>query len=113
MSKYEEKRPWGFFKVFADNEKCTVKILHVDAGQILSKQYHKKRDELWIMLDDTLIAELDGKVLALKKYGEVFIPKGSVHRLSSEKGGDVLEVSFGEFDENDIVRVEDKYGRKS
>jgi len=112
MSKYEEKRPWGFFKVFASNEKCTVKIIHVDAGQVLSKQYHDKRDELWVMLDDALTVEIGEKIFNPEKDEEIFIPKGTVHRLSSEKGGDILEVSFGEFDEKDIIRVEDKYGRK-
>ncbi|MDI6737416.1 MAG: phosphomannose isomerase type II C-terminal cupin domain [Nanoarchaeota archaeon] len=113
MSKAEEKRPWGFFKVLALNEKCTVKIIHVDAGQILSRQYHNKRDELWVMLDGTLCAEVNNLVFCPKKYEEIVIPKKAVHRLSSEKGGDALEVSFGEFDEKDIVRIEDAYGRKS
>lgn len=110
--KSEEKRPWGFFKAFASNEKCTVKIIHVDAGQMLSRQYHNKREELWVMLDDTLCVEVNNQIFYPKKYEEVVIPKKAVHRLSSEKGGDVLEVSFGEFDEGDIVRLEDVYGRK-
>ena len=65
------------------------------------------------MLDDGLIVELGEKKFNLEKHEEIFIPKGTVHRLSSEKGGDILEVSFGEFDEGDIHRIEDKYGRKN
>lgn len=112
MSKHSETRPWGNFKVFASNEKCTVKIIHVNANGKLSKQYHNKREELWVMLDDGLVVELDNKLIYPAKGDEILIPCNAVHRLSSEKGGDVLEVSFGEFDEGDIVRVEDVYGRK-
>lgn len=111
MDKYEEERPWGFFRVLARNEKCTVKILHVSHGQKLSRQYHKKRDEFWKMLDEGLVVELGEREFKLKKHDEIFIPKGTPHRISSEKGGDVLEIAFGEFDENDIVRLENNYGR--
>jgi len=46
-----------------------------------------------------------------KKGEEMFIPRNTLHRLSSKKGGRVLEIAFGKFDENDIERVEDVYGR--
>ena len=104
-------KPWGFFEQFALNEQCTVKILHVKEGGCLSKQYHKNRDELWVMLDEGLVVEIDGKVMKPKKGKSVFIPRGSTHRLSSMVGGRVLEISAGFFDEQDIVRLEDKYGR--
>lgn len=112
MNMTKEERPWGWFTTFAKNEQCTVKIIHVNAGQRLSRQYHKSRDELWISLDEGLMMELNDKVFHPKKGEQMFIPKGTIHRLGSEKGGKVLEVSFGTFDENDIIRLQDDYGRK-
>jgi mannose-1-phosphate guanylyltransferase/mannose-6-phosphate isomerase len=57
--------------------------------------------------------ELDGEVVEPEVGEELFVPRGTVHRLSAE--GDepvrILEVSFGEFDEGDIVRLDDVYGR--
>ena len=105
-------RPWGNFRTYVMNDKCTVKILHVNAGQKLSRQYHKKREELWIILDEGLVVEVGDKVLHPKKLEEIRIPKGAIHRLSGKGGGDVLEISFGSFDEQDIVRLDDEYGRK-
>ncbi|MBI4447504.1 phosphomannose isomerase type II C-terminal cupin domain [Candidatus Woesearchaeota archaeon] len=104
-------KPWGKFEQFALNEQTTVKILTLNPKGILSKQSHEKREELWVMLDDGLKVELDQKVLQPKKGEKIFIPKKVKHRLSSEKGGRVLEISFGEFDEEDITRHEDVYGR--
>ena len=78
---------------------------------ILSKQYHHHRDELWVILDDGIIVEIDDETMLAKKGDEFFIPKGTVHRVSSEKGGRFMEIAFGDFDEKDIVRLDDKYGR--
>lgn len=104
-------KPWGFFEQFVLNEQCTVKLLHISPGGRLSKQYHENRDELWVMLDDGLMVELDRKVLRPKRGERIFIPKKAKHRVSSKKGGRILELSKGFFAENDIVRLEDKYGR--
>lgn len=105
-------RPWGRFIRFAQNEKCTVKIIEVNPNQMLSKQVHKKRDELWIILDDGLKAELDDKVIEPKTGEEIIIPRKTIHRLSSlGKKARLLEISFGDFDENDIERFDDVYGR--
>ncbi len=104
-------KPWGFFEQFAMNEQCTVKILHVKPGASLSRQYHKNREELWVVLDDGMVVEIDGKITRPSKGERVFIHKGATHRLSSKAGGRVLEISTGFFDEGDIVRLEDKYGR--
>ncbi|MCP4583770.1 MAG: mannose-6-phosphate isomerase [candidate division Zixibacteria bacterium] len=105
-------RPWGNFKQFTHNKVSTVKILTVNPNQILSKQSHKKRDELWIMLDKGLRVELDDKVWEPEAGEEIVILRNSKHRLSSlEKVGRVLEISFGHFDEDDIERFDDQYGR--
>jgi mannose-6-phosphate isomerase len=107
------EKPWGKFEQYTHNLPCTVKIITVAPGGVLSRQYHHKRDELWVVLDPGACVEMDEKVLHPEPEEKLFIPRGTVHRLSSR--GDqpvrVLEVSFGEFDEEDIVRLEDVYGR--
>lgn len=107
------EKPWGKFEQYTHNLACTVKIITVAPGGTLSRQYHHQRDELWVVLDPGAWVELDDKVLSPETGDEVFISRGTVHRLSStgDKPVRILEVSFGEFDEEDIVRLEDVYGR--
>ena len=64
-------------------------------------------------MDETLEVQLDGKRWRPKRHEEVWIPAGAVHRLSApgDKGGRILEVAFGRFDEDDIERLEDVYAR--
>ena len=107
------EKPWGRFEQYTHNLPCTVKIITVVPGGKLSRQYHHKRDELWVVLDPGSAVELDGEVLHPEPEEKLFISRETVHRLSSVGGGEVrvLEISFGEFDEDDIVRLEDVYGR--
>ena len=106
------EKPWGRFEQYTHNLPCTVKIITVAPGGTLSRQYHKKREELWVVLDWGARVEIDGEVLHPEPHEKLFIPKETVHRLSSSEGEvRVLEISFGEFDEDDIVRLEDIYGR--
>lgn len=108
---FTEERPWGSFRQFVLNRTCTVKILRIGANQAISKQSHSNRSEFWVILDDGIKVEIGGKTWLTKEGDELFIPKGSIHRLSSGRGGRWLEISLGDFDENDYVRHEDKYGR--
>lgn len=105
------EKPWGKFEQYSLNEKSTVKIITVKKGEILSLQSHQLREEMWVTLDDGLIAEIGGKEIPLNKGDRVIIPKKTKHRIRAEKKARFLEISFGEFDENDIKRYEDKYGR--
>ena len=106
-------KPWGGFEQYTHNLPCTVKIITVAPGGTLSRQYHRMRDELWVTLDAGARVELDGSVLHPEPGERLFIPRETVHRLSAPGDGPVriLEISFGEFDEDDIVRLEDVYGR--
>lgn len=107
----EVKKPWGNFKQFILNEKATVKILEVNPDGVLSLQKHKKRNEMWYFLTDGGI-ELGNKKKLVKKGEIVNIKKGQAHRLfAKNKKVQVLEISSGNFDEKDIIRLEDKYGR--
>ncbi|MBM3802249.1 MAG: mannose-6-phosphate isomerase [Acidimicrobiia bacterium] len=110
---YEEKRPWGGFRRYTHNEVSTVKIITVNPGEVLSLQYHRQRNELWVALDSGLRVTLDDRVWEPACYEEIFIPRGARHRMAGvgNRPSRWLEISFGEFDENDIVRIEDQYGR--
>jgi mannose-1-phosphate guanylyltransferase/mannose-6-phosphate isomerase len=108
---YFEKRPWGNFTQYTHDQPSTVKIIEVKGGEILSLQLHHHRDELWVALDEGIIAESAGERHFLKPMQTLFVPRETLHRLSASKTARVLEIAFGKFDENDIVRFEDKYGR--
>jgi mannose-1-phosphate guanylyltransferase/mannose-6-phosphate isomerase len=106
-------KPWGRFDQYTHNLPSTVKIITVIPGGILSRQYHGNRDELWVVIDPGARVELGEDVVEPEAGEEMFIPRQTVHRLSTvgEEPVRVLEISFGEFDEEDIVRLEDVYGR--
>jgi mannose-6-phosphate isomerase len=107
------ERPWGRFTQYCLNEPATVKIIEVKAGSELSLQRHRHRAELWVPLDATLQVEVDGRVWQPAVDELVWIPAGATHRLSAPgtEGGRILEVGFGHFDEGDIERLSDRYGR--
>ena len=104
-------KPWGKFEEYATNAKVTVKIITVRRGGVLSLQSHRKRKEHWVALDDGLTAIIKGRKQKLRKGQIVVVPKRAKHRVMASRTARFLEVSFGHFDENDIVRYEDKYGR--
>jgi mannose-6-phosphate isomerase len=112
---YREERPWGGFPRPVQNEPCTVKVLTVDPGHRLSLQSHEHRAELWTFLDPGGIAEVDGEERHLGPGEQVWIPVGARHRLATAADAPgpvrVLELGFGKFDEDDIVRYDDEYGR--
>jgi mannose-6-phosphate isomerase len=108
-------KPWGSFDQYVLNTPCTVKILTCNPGQKLSLQRHKQRNELWVALDAGAVVDLDGAKIRPAVGQEIWLPKGSTHRLSCDAGtphpARVLEVSLGSFDEADIERLQDDYGR--
>ncbi|MBN2880921.1 phosphomannose isomerase type II C-terminal cupin domain [Candidatus Woesearchaeota archaeon] len=111
--KYEETRPWGKFEQFTHNEKSTVKIITVNPNSKLSLQYHEKRDEFWKILEGEGKIILNDKTLEAKQGDEFHIQKLTKHRAITENNKLViLEISTGEFQENDIIRIEDEYSRK-
>ena len=111
---YHETRPWGSFELFHENRPCTVKLIHVNPNSRLSLQYHKQRSEFWRVVKGTALVELDGERLALKEGEGITIPKLSRHRLGAgAEPCTIMEIAYGQFDENDIVRVEDDYRREA
>jgi mannose-1-phosphate guanylyltransferase/mannose-1-phosphate guanylyltransferase/mannose-6-phosphate isomerase len=112
MNIIDETRPWGNFRQFTHGEPTTVKILTVKVGEAFSLQYHHSRDEFWKVLSGTPIVTV-GDVTETAEVGqEFFITHGTQHRVSAgNTDATILEISFGQFDETDIVRLEDNYGR--
>ena len=107
------EKPWGKFEQFTHNEISTVKILTVKPEEHLSLQYHHKREEFWRVIKGKLIVTIGDKKINAKEGDEFFIPKEAKHTAEGigEEEAKILEISYGEFDEEDIVRLEDKYGR--
>jgi len=109
---YQEERPWGNFRQFTHNVLSTVKIITVKPGEVLSLQSHNKRSEFWHVIRGSGIIEIENTKYNVKEGDEYDIPLGAKHRLSAGKSGiEVLEIATGDFNENDIVRFKDKYGR--
>ncbi|MDQ3882026.1 MAG: phosphomannose isomerase type II C-terminal cupin domain [Thermoproteota archaeon] len=112
MKIYSESRPWGRFEKFHENKSCTVKLIYVNANSRLSLQYHKKRSEFWKVIKGTAMVELDEKRIVLEEGETITIPRQVRHRVRAlESECIILEISYGRFDENDIVRLEDDYQR--
>ncbi len=107
------ERPWGRYREYARNEPCTVWIVEMKPGEEGSLQSHQNFDELWIMLTDGAEVTLDEKVLQPKAQEEIFIPRGTKHRLRnpSKELIRMMEVAYGNVQDDDKVRYDDKYGR--
>ncbi len=106
-------RPWGSFSQYANNEPVTVSLMTVEEGQRLSLQSHTGRAELWIVLDDGASVEIGETTYYPTAGDELWIPAGERHRLGSTGPRvRVLEVAFGNWQQEDIVRYEDDYSRK-
>ncbi|PIN89425.1 mannose-6-phosphate isomerase [Candidatus Pacearchaeota archaeon CG10_big_fil_rev_8_21_14_0_10_34_76] len=113
MKRCLEKRPWGMFEQFTLNEISTIKILTIKPKQKFSLQYHKSRKEFWRFLDNPAKVTVGKKTFKAKMGDEFIIERKTNHRIEAfSKPVRVLEISFGKFNEKDIVRIEDAYGRK-
>ncbi len=113
MNSSTTKRPWGSFICFIENETSTVKLLYINKGEELSLQYHMKREEFWRVISGSPKIRINDDIVAASAGDEFNIPTEAKHRISAPDDDVViLEISKGIFDENDIVRVEDKYNRQ-
>ena len=107
------ERPWGSFKQYAHNKECTVSMMTVLPGQRLSLQSHSGRGELWIVIDDGAVVQVGEEERACRAGDEIWIRANEKHRLScmGEKSVRVLEVAFGNWQQEDITRYADDYRR--
>jgi phosphomannomutase len=112
---YKEERPWGSFEHLLETDYCKVKRIIVKSGERLSYQYHHKRSECWVIVQGQATMTLDGKD-KLYGVGEIVgIPVGTKHRVFNRSKEELIfiETQTGTyFGEDDIVRIEDEYGRE-
>jgi mannose-6-phosphate isomerase-like protein (cupin superfamily) len=112
LTPYQENRPWGLFREFTKNEKSTVKIITVQPNQELSLQTHKNRDEFWHVISGLGSITKGTEIIEATIGKEFYIPRTTAHRISAgTEGLSILEIATGDFDENDITRLSDRYGR--
>jgi mannose-1-phosphate guanylyltransferase / mannose-6-phosphate isomerase len=107
-------RPWGTYTILEDKDDCKVKRIVVHPGASLSLQLHHKRSEHWVVVTGTATITNGDDVLTLQPGEATFIPVGTRHRLENKTNAPVaiIETQVGTyFGEDDIVRLEDRYGR--
>ena len=107
-------KPWGHELIWAEGASYVGKILHIRAGEALSLQYHRTKDETVMVLSGAMRFEhfVDGeppREVVLEPRQPFHIPPGMRHRMTALADTDVLEVSTPELD--DVVRLDDRYGR--
>ena len=108
----ENVRPWGRYDILHETEGSKTKIIKINPKQRFSLQYHNKRDEYWVIVKGSGIVTLGILEKKVSVKDIVKIPKKMAHRAQAyDSGLEFIEVQIGEVDENDIVRLEDDYGR--
>ncbi len=110
----EDHRPWGFYRVLADEPDHKVKRIVVYNGKRLSLQRHQQRREHWYLLSGQALVTKGEEQIHLTMGQSVDIPQGALHRIENVGPGNVvfIEVQSGEyFGEDDIERIEDDFGR--
>jgi mannose-6-phosphate isomerase-like protein (cupin superfamily) len=110
----EDIRPWGKFRSYPHKQAGSVKIITVMPGEVLSLQYHMKRSEFWVILDNGLEVTAGDRVWQPIANEEIFIPLKVAHRVRcvGQKPARIMEIWIGESEETDIIRLDDEYGRK-
>ncbi len=108
-------KPWGHELIWAHTDRYVGKVLSIRAGHKLSRQYHERKEETLFVTKGTMLLEV-GPASAIERKvmspGDVFhVAPGTIHRMIAETDVEVMEVSTPELD--DVVRLEDAYGRSS
>ena len=108
-------RPWGWYQRIDIGERFQVKRIMVKPGGILSLQKHYHRAEHWVVVKGTAEVTLNDSIILVHENEAIHLPIGSVHRLSNpgKIALELIEVQVGSYTgEDDIVRIEDLYGRE-
>lgn len=107
-------KPWGYELLWASTDGYAAKILHIDNGHKLSLQYHERKHETMLLYSGRMLLVLEDDHGVLREIyvsaGEAYhIPAGRQHRMVALEDCEVVEVSTNDLD--DVVRIEDAYGR--
>ena len=111
----QDTRPWGRYSVLDEGAGYKVKRIEVLAGKRLSYQRHSSRQEHWIIVQGSADVTLDGAGHRLSVGESIDIPTGSAHRIANPGENTLvfIEIQRGSYlGEDDIVRLEDDYGRR-
>jgi mannose-6-phosphate isomerase-like protein (cupin superfamily) len=108
------EKPWGHELIWAHTDRYVGKVLHINAGESLSLQYHERKDETIHVLCGRmvfLVGETEGELreVELDEGMSFRVQPGTRHRMTAVSDCDLLEASTPELD--DVVRLEDRYGR--
>jgi mannose-6-phosphate isomerase len=108
------EKPWGYELHWAKTDRYVGKLIHVNAGQALSLQYHNRKDETIFLASGKMLFEIGEdkdhlETREMKPGDAVHIAPPTVHRMTAIEDCDIYEVSTPELD--DVVRLEDRYGR--
>lgn len=108
------EKPWGYEIIWAETSRYVGKVLHIAKGQKLSRQYHERKDETFYVQAGEMDLEIgqgaEMKTLRLRPGESFHCPPKTIHRMVATEDVDVIEVSTPELD--DVVRLEDAYGRQ-
>jgi len=108
------EKPWGHEVIWAETDRYVAKVLFIKRGESLSRQYHLRKDETFFVETGEMRLEIgeppDARVLEMKPGDTFHCPPKTVHRMVGKTDVRVFEVSTPELD--DVVRLEDAYGRK-
>ena|ERR1700722_14143303 len=108
------EKPWGYELIWAETAHYVGKVLHISAGQKLSRQYHNEKDETFLVQSGEMDLEIgtgaETRTLRMKPLDAFHCTPKTVHRMVAVSDVDVIEVSTPQLD--DVVRLEDAYGRE-
>ena len=106
-------KPWGYELIWGRTDRYVGKVLHVNQGESLSLQYHEMKDETLFVIRGkvalTVRDESEERQITLEVGQAFHIPPRLIHRIAAIEDADIVEVSTTELD--DVVRLEDRYGR--
>ncbi|MDG2159359.1 MAG: cupin domain-containing protein [Gammaproteobacteria bacterium] len=109
-------KPWGYYNTLINNEEFLVKKILIFPKQSISLQIHNFRSEHWIVLEGTATILINKNEFTLKKSESTYVPQKTEHKVTNNTDESliILETQLGtKLSENDIIRIEDQYNRKS
>lgn len=107
------EKPWGYELIWAKTDRYVGKILHIEPGHLLSLQYHEVKDEtIYVHRGEIVFRVKIGdelKEISMREGDLYHVTPGTVHQMEAIVPSDLLEASTPELD--DVVRLQDRYGR--